>query len=78
MPEGSVRHTRVKPYGCVTVYKVEPGDTLWDLAQAFAVEGADLTLYEWNHSAVGRDPDLIHPGQLIIVDPTGKVTAPTD
>lgn len=72
--EGQARHTHVAPFGCVTVYKIKPGDTLWDIARTFTVHGAYLTLYQWNQSAIGRDPDLIFPGQVVIVDPTGKVT----
>lgn len=72
--EGQARHTRVAPFGCVTVYKIKPGDTLWDIARTFTVHGADLTLYQWNQSVLGLDPDLIHPGQVVIVDPTGAVS----
>jgi nucleoid-associated protein YgaU len=38
------------------------------------VHGAYLTLYQWNQSVVGQNPDLILPGQVVIVDPTGKVS----
>lgn len=59
----------------VTVYKVKPDDNLFVIAQAFSVNGAYLTLYQWNQSVVGQNPDLIHPGQIILVDPTGKVSS---
>jgi nucleoid-associated protein YgaU len=74
--EGQAVHAIVSPFGCVTAYKVAVGDTLFDIAHSFSVSGAYLTLYQWNASVVGKDPALIHPGQVIIVDPTGKVTAP--
>lgn len=69
-------HTVVKPFGVVTVYKVKPDDTLFDIAAKFKIDGEYLTLYQWNLSVVGRNPNLIHPGQIIIVDPTGTVSAP--
>lgn len=72
--EGQARHTHVAPFGCVTVYKIKPGDTLWDIARSFTVHGAYLTLYQWNQSIIGQNPDLILPGQVVIVDPTGKVS----
>lgn len=72
--EGALVHTVIEPFGIVTVYKIKPGDTLWDIARTFAVAGVDKTLYEWNRSVIGQDPNLIHPGALVIVDPTGKVT----
>lgn len=75
LPDGRAVHTRIEPFGCVTVYKIKPADTLFDLAEAFRVNGASLTLYQWNASVVGRNPNLIRPGQVIIVDPTGRVTA---
>lgn len=68
-------HSVVQPFGIVTLYKIKPGDSLWDIARTFAVAGVEKTLYDWNRSAIGQNPDLIHPGTIVIVDPTGKVTA---
>ena len=76
IPQGMTVHTIVQPFGCVTVYKIKPGDTLYDISHAFVVAGAVPVLFDWNKTVVGKDPNLILPGQVIIVDPTGKVTAP--
>lgn len=75
LPDGSLVHSVVQPFGTVTLYKIKPGDSLWDIARTFAVAGVEKTLYDWNRSAIGQNPDLIHPGTIVIVDPTGKVTA---
>ncbi|UPO75606.1 LysM domain-containing protein [Arthrobacter sp. Helios] len=53
------------------------GDTLWDLAAAqlgplaTAVEVADLwpQWYELNRQVVGPDPDVLLPGQILVVPP---------
>ena len=68
-PVGSMRGTSV---ACVLV---RPGDTLWRLAEhrlpatALPAAVADLVerLHRRNWHVIGPDPDLIHPGQRLVV-----------
>ncbi len=53
---------------------VHPGDSLWSLAEerwprASSAEIAAATrgLYDQNRAVIGTDPDLIHPGQHLVV-----------
>ena len=44
-------------------YTVKPGDTLSDIAQAEMGDAKRWPeLYEANKDAVGKNPDMIHPG----------------
>ena len=48
------------------VHVVQPGDTLWELAEAELGAGAQWPrIYAQNLGAIGADPDLIHPGQKL-------------
>jgi LysM repeat protein len=49
----------------VLAYTVKPGDTLTSIAQEFHTR-PDL-LYIWQADHIGPNPDLIHPGDYIIV-----------
>lgn len=50
---------------------VQPGNSLWRIARRTLGSGADFTLiYEANRSQI-RNPDLIYPGQVIIVPERG-------
>lgn len=57
--------------------RVRPGDTLWDLAAATVPTDADdaeidhrwREIYQLNRSAIGADPDLIRPGQRLLLPP---------
>jgi len=59
--------------------RVAPGDTLWDIARATLDPGAgsDLIDQRWreiyraNLAAIGADPDLIRPGQRLLLPPRG-------
>lgn len=64
---------------------VRPGDTLWGVARAGLeaagrrAEPADVALawplwYAANADAVGPDPDLIRPGQVLVPPPTPPTT----
>jgi nucleoid-associated protein YgaU len=52
---------------------VRPGDTLWAIAQTSLGSRADIAAtarevrrwYDANRDVIGRDPDLIHPGQRL-------------
>jgi hypothetical protein len=47
-------------------YKVQPGDNLFYIAKAFANAGLS-TVYSWNQTSIGQDPNLIHPGLILVV-----------
>jgi nucleoid-associated protein YgaU len=48
------------------VYTVQPGDTLWAVAQKHLGAGADWTqLYTLNRATIGGNPDVIHPGEKL-------------
>ncbi|MFE4600220.1 peptidoglycan DD-metalloendopeptidase family protein [Kitasatospora indigofera] len=53
-------------------YKVVGGDTLSKIAAAKNVDGGWHALYETNRSVVGANPNLIYPGQQLVV---GKAAA---
>ena len=46
-------------------YTVQPGDTLWGIGQRLGVDWRRL--YEANRETIGPDPDLIRPGQVLVV-----------
>ncbi len=48
-------------------YTVRPGDNLSVIAEQHSVKGGWQTLYQKNEKVVGSDPDLIHPGQRLVV-----------
>ncbi|MEO3976264.1 transglycosylase family protein [Streptomyces sp. CAU 1734] len=50
-------------------YTVRPGDSLWAIAQEQKLDEGWTGLYEANREEVGADPDLIHPGQSLALDP---------
>ena len=52
------------------VYTVKRGDNLTDIASWFNQRGYG-TLYDWNKSVIGKNPDLIFAGQKIVVSLTG-------
>jgi nucleoid-associated protein YgaU len=62
-----------------TLIRVRPGDSLWAIAEdrvglrASVVELIDYwhQIYDHNSDAIGPDPDLILPGQLLELPPTG-------
>jgi LysM domain len=62
----------------VASHVVEVGDTLWDIAAARLVPAERLAaninrywrqVYRANRSAIGGDPDLLHPGTRLQVPP---------
>lgn len=51
-----------------TTYTVKKGDNLWTLAKKFYGSGADYTkIYEANKDAIGKNPNLIYPGQTFTI-----------
>lgn len=50
------------------LYVVKPGDTLWQIAKKELGDGARYReLYEWNRAVIGADPDIILPGQELVM-----------
>ncbi len=57
-------------------YAVAAGDTLSVIAARLAVQGGWRALYTANRRAIGPDPDLIHPGAVLVAPrPAGPVPA---
>lgn len=59
-------------------YTVEPGDCLWRIAhrelvrRALPTDGSDVdalwrVIYAANRDVIGPDPNLIHPGQVLVI-----------
>ncbi len=48
-------------------YVVQPGDTLSSIAVAHAVRGGWQALYAANRRVIGPDPDVIHPGTVLVL-----------
>jgi LysM repeat protein len=48
-------------------YVVRQGDTLSGIAAALAVPGGWSALYAANRQAIGPDPDVIHPGTVLVL-----------
>lgn len=60
-------------------YTVQPGDTLWDIAQRAYADPEDWdTIYNANKQVIGNDPNLIKPGQVLHIpaqsDPSSHKT----
>lgn len=49
-------------------YTVQPGDSLWAIADAQGIPQGWTGLYEANRDVLGSDPDLILPGQNLDLD----------
>ncbi|MFB7993156.1 transglycosylase family protein [Streptomyces sp. NPDC056002] len=63
--------------GTAQMYTVIGGDTLSGIADAREVPGGWRTLYEDNRRTIGSDPDLILPGQRLVLHPSAKPGGPT-
>jgi LysM repeat protein len=48
-------------------YVVQPGDTLSGIAARFAVRGGWPALYAANRPLIGPDPDVVHPGTVLVL-----------
>jgi len=49
-------------------YTVKKGDCLWTIARKFYGSGADYTkIYEANKGTIGKNPNLIYPGQTFTI-----------
>jgi nucleoid-associated protein YgaU len=50
------------------VYVVKPGDSLWKIAKKELTSGDKWKLiYDLNKSTIGSNPDLILPGQKLVM-----------
>ena len=56
-----------KPATAAARYVVRPGDTLSGIAAALDVRGGWQALYETNRAVIGADPDVIHPGTVLVL-----------
>jgi LysM repeat protein len=56
-----------KPATAAARYVVRPGDTLSGIAAALDVRGGWPALYETNRPVIGADPDVIHPGTVLVL-----------
>ena len=59
--------TAAKPAAVAARYVVQPGDTLSGIAAALDVRGGWQALYETNRPVIGADPDVIHPGTVLVL-----------
>ncbi len=50
------------PPPATRTYTVQPGDTLWSIAQQLRIPGGWIALFSANHAVIGANPNLIHPG----------------
>ncbi len=57
-----------------SMYVVQPGDTLAGISAALAVPGGWRALYAANRARLGRDPNLIRPGVVLVVP--GQTASP--
>jgi LysM domain len=51
-------------------YAVQPGDSLWAIAQQLLGDGArweEIWAIDGNRETIGPNPDLIHPGQVLLI-----------
>jgi LysM repeat protein len=71
--------TAAKPATAAARYVVRPGDTLSGIAAALDVRGGWQALYETNRTVIGADPDVIHPGKVLVLPgrPGRPATAPS-
>ncbi|MFJ2742769.1 transglycosylase family protein [Streptomyces sp. NPDC087440] len=80
-PKTAPEPTRPVPGGSTAgAYTVARGDTLSEIAESEKVTGGWQKLYEANRQVIGSDPDVIRPGQRLLVRigvPTKPAPAPT-
>lgn len=65
-PKPSKRPAAVKP--TVKTYTVKKGDSLWKISKKYYGTGTKWrTIYDKNKKVVGKNPNLIYPGQKLII-----------
>jgi LysM repeat protein len=66
-PKPDSNRPSTPPKGSQT-YTVKKGDTLWKIAKMFYGEGNKWpTIYEANRKVIGSNPNLIRPGQVLVI-----------
>lgn len=62
-------HTLTRPVApAPKTYSIQSGDTLWIIAKRFLGDGSRWQeVYTANRETIGPDPNLIHPGTLLLV-----------
>ncbi|WP_052432761.1 LysM peptidoglycan-binding domain-containing protein [Streptacidiphilus carbonis] len=71
---GSALVRAVAPAGRSVVHTVRPGESLSLIARELQATGGWKELYAENRATVGADPDLIRPGQRLLVPVGGSPT----
>lgn len=66
-PTSSTRH----PAADLT-YVVKPGDSLTSISRYFLKRGRKVGPSQWR--GLSQNPDLIRPGQVIVLGPTGRLS----
>jgi hypothetical protein len=69
--------TREPARAAPSTYEVRRGDSLWTITEGLLppsattaqVDGGWRTIYRANRSRVGRNPDLLHPGEVLHLPP---------
>ena len=64
-----VRETTTSPAPAASQdYTVVKGDCLWNIAKKFYGNGSKYTvIYNANRGVIGGNPNLIYPGQVLII-----------
>jgi nucleoid-associated protein YgaU len=58
-----------------TTYTVQPGDTLWSIAQQFYGDGSQWNkIYDANKQIIGPDPNNLRPGMVLTIPPVAPAT----
>jgi LysM repeat protein len=48
-------------------YTVKPGDSLSKIAAIHGITGGWQSIYSKNKTVIGKNPNLIHPGQRLVL-----------
>lgn len=70
--QAPIIHTEIpdRPRREVITYVVQPGDTVLEIAAEYKVEQETLM---WANAALEKNPDLLHPGQELVILPIDGV-----